>query len=208
MTAIVDINAYSVQKAKQSYQIIGDEPIPVASFERSGDVILKKVLQEIGRYEDKKLIFHGWPNLETACTKFCELISGKFPGKSKPLVNEVIANAFDAFDQSAAEREPELTQMIRFLQVLATAADQIQRIDSFTFVNNASTPKVWKHFSEPLVVWARKQEAREICFTKGPELSVDAIVGGRNVLCTQIMSITDMGKLAMFANGATIGKMA
>lgn len=208
MTAIVDFNSYSISKAKQAYDIIGKEAIPVATFERSGDVILKRVLNEIGRYEDKKLIFHAWPNLETASTKYCELISGHFPGKTKPLANEVISKAFDAFDQAATEREPDLNHMIRFLQVLATSADQIQQIDSFTFVHNSTTPKVWKHFSEPLVVWARKHEAKEICFTKGPELSVDTIVGGRNVLCTQILSITDMGKLAMFANGATIGKMA
>lgn len=208
MSDIIDINTYSVQKAKQSYHMIGNEAIPLASFERSGDVILKKVLQEIGRYDDKKIIFHSWPNLETACTKYCELISGQFPGKEKSLAYETMSKAFDAFDKSCAEHEPNMHQMIRFLQTLATSADCIQQIDSFVFVNNAPMPKVWKHFSEPLVVWARKQEAKEICFTVGPELSVDKIIGGRNVLCTQVMSISDMGKLAMFGSGATLGKMA
>jgi hypothetical protein len=185
------------EKAMHDYNFIG-KGILTGQIEKNGEVILKTALQNIGRDEEQALIFHAWPNLERASIKLCALISDKYPGKNRPLVEEILDSAFEAYAQSVKERESETKRMARFLQALSVSADKILSICAF-HINDRGEPISWPYFEESISSWAKKEDAAEIYFSHGPDLPSDAIVGGRTHLNAKIMTYTDIGKLSIFA---------
>lgn len=198
MNAVVDMAPFQIARAKNNYELIGGASVPAAQIEYQGDVILKSVLQRTGLYEERRMLFHNWPNLETVANKYCQLLSPQYPGKNGPLLDEVLTNAFAAFYASSAAKEPEITQMVRFLEVLSNSADRIQGVCAFA-LSARGDPIPWQHFSEPLGAWLRRISAKEVCFSVAGDLSTDAVIGGRIVLNTKIMSISDIGKLALLS---------
>lgn len=196
MNSVVDIKKFVINRAKAEYSMSGQVCIPVEKIDRHGDQILKAVLKDIDRSEERKVIFHAWNNLETASVQFCSLVSRSYPGKHGALVDEVLKAAFNAFEKSALQHEPEVYSMVRYLNTLADAAYQIQKVNVYTLDSHGS-PISWSYFTQPLAQWAKKSGGKEVYFSPAPEPTADAIVGGRNYLCARIMTINDIGKLAL-----------
>src|SRR5437867_5143872 len=126
MEKVTDIKQYAINKAKAGYSMVGQECVRLEKLDRHGDQALKAIFKEINLHEERKIVFHAWPNLQVACIKFCELVTRQYPGVKAPLADETIEKAFVAYDLSTRCREPEIYSMVRFLNVLADASSAIQ----------------------------------------------------------------------------------
>ncbi|MFC6522661.1 hypothetical protein ACFQAT_25965 [Undibacterium arcticum] len=90
MEKVTDIKQYAIDKAKAGYSMVGQECVRVAELDRHGDQALKAILKAINLNEERRIVFHAWPNLQVACVKYCELVSRKYPGVRGPLADETI----------------------------------------------------------------------------------------------------------------------
>lgn len=193
MNAVVNLKDFKMKKNATLYDRIG-APVRLDLVENQGDIILKRVMMNIGRYEDKKVLFQQWPNLDQASKKLCQLFSHHYPGKDGPLVEEVLKRAFNAYDSATEDGVPEVQRVATFLEALASAADDAQGIAAYVFDGDGNAI-AWPHFSEPLGQWLRHVPGTELHFGRSPQPSREAIVGGRMTLCSKIMGFADIGKL-------------
>lgn len=196
MNEVIDFIKYVRHKAKENYSMMGQTSVQTNDVESRGELILKQVIESLGLSEDEKIVFHTWENLERACVKLCTLISRAYPGKHKPLLDEVICDAFEVYSCSSSNREPDICSMVRFLNVLADASYSVQKHTVYV-LDDLGNPVTWPVYSCSLQQWAESLKATEIHFSPASEIPSETLVGGRTLLSSKIMSMNDLGRLAM-----------
>jgi hypothetical protein len=196
MSDVIDLLEYTSKKAKESYSMMGQIAIKTKTLNKDGKVIFRQVIDSLKLFKEKEVIFHTWENLEIACIKLCALITREFPGKNGPLLDEIIESAFDVYRRSSLNKESDIYSMVRFLNVLADASFSIQRTSVYYIAKNGQLV-IWPCFSSPIKVWADKNRVDEIYLSPIASSSGETLAGGRILLSSMIMSMNDLGQLAM-----------
>jgi hypothetical protein len=91
-------------------------------------------------------LFGVFPDLENACISAVEFVGMNFPGEAKPLIHEMIANAFTRYEKS---RRKELDPRVEFIFGLCERAEFLYRI-RYTSTDANGRVVVWTPMVQPV----------------------------------------------------------